>query len=98
MSSLFTLRPALIAALAGAAFAATAQTSPSTQPPAGGSPDRTAAIESAFTRADADKDGKLSKEEAAKMSGLAAKFSELDADKDGALTMQEFSAAFATKK
>jgi hypothetical protein len=98
MQSLFTLRAALIASLAGAAFAATAQTSPSTQPPAGGSPDRAAAVEAAFTRADANKDGKLSKEEAAKLPGVSAKFSELDADKDGALSAEEFSSAYVMKK
>lgn len=94
------LRTALMAGLAGAAFAAAAQTStsPTTQPPTGGSPDRAAAVESAFTRADANKDGRLSKEESAKMPGLTAKFGELDADKDGALSLEEFAAAYTMKK
>ncbi|WP_310461888.1 EF-hand domain-containing protein [Sphaerotilus sp.] len=48
--------------------------------------------ESAFKRADANADNKLSKEEAARMPAIAAKFNELDKDKDGSLSMEEFMA------
>ena len=53
------------------------------------------AASDAFKRADANQDGKLSKEEAARMPAIAAKFDELDKDKDGALTMDEFMAGYA---
>jgi hypothetical protein len=49
----------------------------------------------AFKRADANQDGKLSKEEAARMPAIAAKFDELDKDKDGSLSMAEFMAGYA---
>ena len=54
--------------------------------------------EAAFQRADADKDGKLSKAEAAKLPAVAARFDELDADKDGSLSMAEYMAGVATMK
>jgi Ca2+-binding EF-hand superfamily protein len=57
-----------------------------------------AAGEAAFKRADANGDGKLSKEEAARLPAIAAKFDELDKDKDGALSMAEFMAGFETPK
>ena len=49
----------------------------------------------AFKRADANQDGKLSKEEAARMPAIAAKFDELDKDKDGSLSLDEFMAGYA---
>lgn len=51
-------------------------------------------MEAAFTRADGNGDGKLSKEEAARMPAIAAKFDELDANKDGFLSMDEFAAGY----
>ena len=51
-------------------------------------------MEAAFTRADGNGDGKLSKEEAARMPAIAAKFDELDTNKDGFLNMEEFAAGF----
>jgi EF hand len=54
--------------------------------------------EAAFQRADADKDGKLSKAEAAKLPAVAARFDELDADKDGSLSMAEYMAGVAPMK
>jgi Ca2+-binding EF-hand superfamily protein len=53
------------------------------------------AIEAAFTRADTNKDGKLSKEEAAKLPAIAAKFEQLDKDKDGALSLEEFGLGYS---
>jgi EF hand len=94
MRSLSTIsRTTLLAGLASAALAAGAQTSPST-PAQGGVADRTA-VESAFTRIDANKDGKVTKDEVTKMPALSAKFAELDKDKDGGLNMVEFAAAYA---
>jgi hypothetical protein len=54
--------------------------------------------EAAFKRADANGDGKLSKEEAARLPAIAAKFDELDKDKDGALSMSEFMAGYEAPK
>jgi hypothetical protein len=53
------------------------------------------AIEAAFTKADANADGKLSKEEAAMLPAIGAKFAELDKNKDGFLTLAEFAAGWA---
>lgn len=65
-----------------------------TQPaPKGGAQDR-AALEAAFSRADANTDGKLSKEEAARMPAIATKFADLDKDKDGFLSVEEFSSGY----
>jgi EF hand len=56
------------------------------------------AAEAAFKRADANGDGKLTKEEAARLPAIAAKFEELDKDKDGALSMSEFTAGYEAPK
>ena len=52
------------------------------------------AAEAAFTKADANGDGKVSKDEAAKLPAIAAKFDMLDKDKDGSLTLAEFAAGY----
>ena len=52
------------------------------------------AIEAAFTKADTNADGKLSKEEAAMVPAIGAKFAELDKNKDGFLTLAEFAAGY----
>lgn len=76
----------------GAPVLAQAQTpGPSVPPAAAGDK---AAVD-AFKRADANQDGKLSKEEAARMPAIAAKFDDLDKDKDGMLSMDEFIAGYA---
>ena len=49
------------------------------------------AIEAAFARADANGDGKLSREEAQRFPEIAARFDELDSDRDGFLSLIEFS-------
>ena len=70
--------------------AATAQTSmPGTAEPS--ATERTA-IEAAFTRADTNGDGKLSREEAARMPAIAARFDELVKNHDGVLSREEFAA------
>lgn len=58
-------------------------------------PKERAAADAAFARADANADGKLSKEEAARLPSIAAKFGELDRDQDGSLSPDEFAAAYA---
>ncbi|WP_161974568.1 EF-hand domain-containing protein [Piscinibacter terrae] len=81
--------------LASAGLTAVAQTkAPATEQPVAAK-DK-AVIESAFAKADANGDGKLSKDEAAKLPAIGARFDELDKNKDGVLTVEEFSAGFAT--
>ena len=81
--------------IAGFAFAASAQTAadPSKSPAADSSTKSmpSASADAAFTKADANHDGKLSKEEAARVPAIAAKFDQLDKDKKGYLTAEEFS-------
>ena len=82
-------RTAAIVALSSAAFGVSAQTA-GTDPAAAGKDKERAAVESAFKRADANSDGKLSKEEAARLPAISAKFAQLDTDKDGTLSAAEF--------
>ena len=83
--------------LAGVALSAYAQTkAPTTEQPVAAK-DK-AVIESAFAKADANGDGKLTKEEAAKLPAVGSKFDELDKNKDGSLSLEEFAAGFATTK
>ena len=84
-----SLHAGLLAGIASLAFAVSAQT-PAAAPTA---KDKTA-MEAAFTRADGNGDGKLSKEEAARMPAIAAKFDQLDANKDAFLSMEEFAAGY----
>lgn len=86
------------ACVAAAALLATggamAQLAPKKDAPKeGGSP-----VEAAFVRADVNKDGKLSKEEAERMPAIAAKFAELDKNADGFLSVEEFSAGYTDTK
>ena len=55
-----------------------------------------AVVESAFTRADLNGDGKVSVEEAARLPAIGAKFDDLDKDKDRTLTLEEFAGGFVT--
>ena len=66
-----------------AAMAATTDAAPAA------SADTAKALE-AFNRADKNKDGKLSKEEADSMPAVAQKFAEFDADKDGFISKAEY--------
>ena len=90
-----TLRASLIrftlaTACTGFAAASMAQTAAPAAPDAKGR----MAVEAAFTKADANGDGKLTKDEAIKMPEIAGKFEALDKDKDGALTLAEFAAGY----
>lgn len=66
---------------------------PAKQPPTAAGP--TASDQ--FAKADASRDGKLSREEARAVPGLGDKFDMLDKDKDGSLNLGEFSAGLAAK-
>lgn len=90
-----TLRSSLIRftlATACTGFAAATLAQTATAP----APDAKArmAVEAAFTKADANGDGKVTKDEAAKLPEISAKFEALDKDKDGALTLAEFAAGY----
>lgn len=87
--SLFSLA-ALPLLLAGTVLTAHAQSKDSSTDPQTVGNAKTA-FESAFKRADTSGDGKISKEEAAKLPGIAARFDELDKNKDGVLTPDELS-------
>ena len=84
------IRFSLATASAGFAAASMAQTA------APAAPDAKArlAIEGAFAKADANGDGKITKDEAVKMPEISAKFDALDKDRDGALTLAEFAAGY----
>jgi hypothetical protein len=91
MSLKLALTSALLALGAVSAQAqAPAPVDPAKQPPtaAGGSPTEQ------FTKADASRDGKLSRDEARAVPGVGEKFEMLDKDKDGSLSLTEFSAGF----
>lgn len=90
-----TLRSSLIrftlaTACTGFAAASLAQTAAPAAPDAKGR----MAVEAAFTKADANGDGRITKDEAAKVPEIAGKFEVLDKDKDGALTLAEFAAGY----
>lgn len=78
-----------VAAAVLAAFAMTAAAQSTTAEPA--AKDKVA-IEAAFAKADANGDGKISKDEASAVPAVGAKFAELDKNKDGFLTLAEFAA------
>ena len=81
--------------------AAPAATSPApaTAPPAAQGPAYTASnIALAFSYIDANKDGKISREEAAGFRGVAKYFDEADVNKDGFLSREEFENAMNRSK
>lgn len=100
---------AAIAACAGVALAQISPPAPSTSPapsttspsdsPATGSSSSSGSSASAdqFNKLDGDKDGMVSKKEAAKDKGLTAKWATLDSNKDGKLDPGEFAAYEAPK-
>jgi hypothetical protein len=68
--------------------------------PAGGQApaDPAPSAEASFVRADLNKDGKLSKQEAATLPAIAARFEQLDKDKDGSLTLDEFLSGYVERR
>ena len=82
--------------LAGAALTALAQSkAPLIEQPLAAQ-DK-AVIEASFTRADVNGDGKLSKDEIARLPAIAGQFDELDKNKDGLLSLDEFAVTFAAR-
>ncbi len=88
--------------LAGAALSAYAQSQPSTQAPtydkSMSSKEKAASSDPVFMKADANHDGKVSKEEAAKVPALNAKFQSLDKNHDGTISADEYSASPVSEK
>lgn len=82
-------RTAAIIALSSTAWGVSAQTA------AEPSAKEKTALEAAFTRADANADNKLSKEEASRLPAISARFADLDKNKDGALSIAEFAVGYA---
>ena len=93
------LQAAAVVALTAATFGIQAQMKQS-DPNAPGSNAATPADTTAslFKRIDANGDGKITREEAARVPALASRFDQLDKDKDGQLTVDEFSVAVAPSK
>jgi hypothetical protein len=92
------------AALQGpAVFAQTASPAPASPKPTTAAPAAEpkytlAQITQAFGLIDANKDGKLSREEAAGFRGVARHFDEADTNRDGALSREEFEHALSGEK
>ena len=90
---------AVAASLAALALGASAQTAGATQAAdnaQGAAKADGATVKAAFKRADANSDGKLSREEAAALPAVAEKFTQLDKDNDGQITADEFEAGVTT--
>jgi hypothetical protein len=85
----------VLAALAGAVLTGQAQVrSPELEQPAT-AVDKSV-VESAFSKADLNGDGKVSKEEAVRLPAIGAKFDQLDTNRDGGLRLDEFAGGFVT--
>ena len=89
------VRHILAVSLGALAIAAQAQ---GTAAPSADSTPAANSTTAAFTRADSNADGKLTKQEAARLPAIASRFDELDKDKDGVLTSAEFDTGAAMKK
>lgn len=89
----FSSLPLVLAAIALSAHAQTAVPSSDVQPVA--AKDKQV-VESAFTKADGNTDGKLSRDEVARLPAIHVKFDELDRDKDGLLSLDEFGTVFTS--
>lgn len=73
----------------GIAAALHAQPAPAAPAPAAGTPD----VGAVFQRADADRDGRLSRSEADYLPTVARYFDRIDTDRDGSISLQELTAA-----
>lgn len=62
-------------------------------PSAGAAPAGTPDVSAIFTRADADRDGRLSRTEAERLPDLARNFDRVDSNRDGAVSLAELQAA-----
>ncbi|MBZ8139345.1 hypothetical protein CLD22_05440 [Rubrivivax gelatinosus] len=83
--SLLPLQRAVVGALlAAAAAVAIAQDGP---PPAD-------PVKAAFDRADTDRDGRLSRAEAARLPTVGSKFEQYDENRDGYLSFEEYRTGF----
>jgi Ca2+-binding EF-hand superfamily protein len=89
--SAFATLPMVVAGIALGAYAQ-GQPAPTIEQPVAAR-DK-ALVESAFTKVDANSDGKLTRSEAARLPTIAAKFDALDKDKDGMLSLEEFATGF----
>lgn len=67
-------------------------TQPATQPALQPAPVASPDMMAAFKKADANGDGRITRDEAEKMPGMAERFDALDKNKDGALELGEFAA------
>ena len=85
-------RPAWLIALACSALAARAQTLPVAPPVDHERP----LIEAVFKRFDTNGDGRLSKDEVARLPAIANRFDLLDTNKDGLLSPDEFTVGYNT--
>ena len=88
-SSLLPQAAVAVIALSAAAFGVQAQDKPA----AGTTAAAPAQPDAVFQRADANHDGKLTRDEAARIPAIAEKFDQLDKDKDGLLSLDEVKAA-----
>jgi hypothetical protein len=96
-ASLLTLGAQAQTATPAAPAASQADTAPA--PAAASAPKYSATdIERAFNFMDANKDGKISREEAAGFRGVARHFDEADTNKDGFLSREEFESALNGSK
>ena len=86
----------LLAALTvGTALATQAQTAAPDHPPARAIP-VAQQVEAAFQRADVNKDGRLSRQEAVRFPVIEQNFDQIDTDRDQVLSPAEFQAALKT--
>jgi len=96
LSALALAAGAQTAAPAAPAADAQGQATGSTQGAAAGQSDSAGVVKAAFKRADANNDGKLSREEAAALPAVAEKFTQLDKNSDGSIGAEEFEAGVTT--
>jgi hypothetical protein len=101
LSMLIQHKLAIAAALSALALAAGAQSAAAPAAPSaeaqGSAQSDAAVVKAAFKRADADSDGKLSREEAAALPAVAEKFTQLDKNSDGFIDAAEFEAGVTTQ-
>ena len=77
----------------GAVKSPDTQSAPTTQSAAPKSAPTSPDMDAAFTRADTNKDGKLSRQEAARLPAVEQRFDLTDTNKDQSLSREEFEAA-----